>query len=112
MNRTKHPTRLVVVATLALGLIVTTLTGVQAAPPLIEGARNFRIVDASGRIAPRTDFGPSDRVALRPSHAPPPLLLRSKLLYLSGYPGATYGPALPPNPTSRRIGHGFFRHGK
>jgi hypothetical protein len=61
-----------------------------AAPPWLEGLGSYRIMDASGRIAPRTEVTPGGRVALRPAYAPN-LLLRGRPYYLSGYAGAVYG---------------------
>jgi hypothetical protein len=97
--------------TLMLALMPASLA--TAAPPLIEGFNQFRIVDASGRVAPRTDLAASGRVALRPTFSPP-LLLRGRPWYLSGYAGATYGPVAsvePLAPTTRRVVTGRWRLG-
>ena len=84
--------------TRTLALIVLTAlaivpeTPAAAAPPWLTGYSQYRIVDASGRVAPRLERAGvgRDRVALRP--VPPPLLLRARPFYLSGYVGGNYGP--------------------
>jgi hypothetical protein len=82
----------------------------------MERLGEYRVLDASGRIAYRTDAAGPGRIAYRPA-APPPLL-RSRPFYPTGYPGARYGPAGaggPLYPTSDVAGTGprhggFFRH--
>lgn len=86
----------------------------SAAPPIFGGLGQYRIVDASGRITPRAASDASGRVVMRPA-TPPPLMLRAKPYFLSGYAGAAYGPRNPGYPatyheaTGRRFAH--FWHG-
>jgi hypothetical protein len=100
-------------AVLTIGLIVSAVPA-SAAPPLFERYSEYRILDASGRISPRAATDASGRVALRPAYSPP-LLMRGRPLYLSGYAGATYGRDryAPPVPTGYHThgGLGLFGHG-
>ncbi len=108
MNRS----RLASICGLPAVLALTLSGGATAAPPLFEGLGQYRILDASGRIAPRGVSDSGGRVALRPAY-PPPLLLRARLLSLSGYAGATYGPArraVPLTPTTHHVGHHGHGH--
>ncbi len=77
----------------ALSAFLSTITiGVApAAPPWLEGLRNYRIVDASGRIDYRPDPNATGRIAYRPTSAPS-IFLRGRPFFASGYAGALYGP--------------------
>ena len=84
----------------------------RSQPPLGQRLGEYRILDASGRIAPRSLTDASGRTALRPAYAPH-WLLRARPMYLSGYAGATYGPQRPRAPLTptehlHRPSH-FFR---
>ena len=70
-----------------------------AQAPLRERLGSYRILDASGRIAPKVPAvaDGQGRVALRPAY-PPPLLLRGRPSYLGGYAGTYYGPGRPHRP--------------
>jgi hypothetical protein len=116
--------RLVAITALWLLLILVPAGRAQSAPPWwLEGLGQYRIVDASGRIAYRPSTDASLRVAYRPAYPPSPLL-RGRPLYLSGYAGATYGPGRPVGayvlPIGGRIGSGqpggglfgHLRHGQ
>lgn len=63
----------------------------HAAPPWLERLSDYRVVDASGRIAPMTATDATGRIVQRPTYAPPPPLLRARPFYASGYAGAIYG---------------------
>jgi hypothetical protein len=90
------------VSVLALVVSAVPARVAPAQPPLLERLAEYRVVDASGRIAPRAVAAGPGRVALRPAY-PPPLLLRGRPYYFSGYYGATYGPLVP---TGYWPGHG------
>ncbi len=92
--------RLLSVVALSLPIVLSAATA-QAAPPWWEGYGQYRIVDASGKVAQRGAGGPGDRVVMRPS-GPLPFLLRSRPYYLSGYAGATYDTCAPPRPAPRQ----------
>jgi hypothetical protein len=72
----------------------------RAQATLRERLGSYRIMDASGRITPRTPVvaDGQGRVALRPAY-PPPLLLRGRPSYLAGYAGTYYGPGRPHRPS-------------
>jgi hypothetical protein len=91
MPRKTPRLRLAVVPAVALLLAGAASNVASAAPPLLERLAQYRILDASGRVAyaPKTDA--TGRIVLRPAY-PPPLLLRSKPFVLTGYAGAQYGP--------------------
>lgn len=111
MTRTNRRLLAVLASTLGPFLAASTEPPAAAAPPWLEGLGQYRIVDASGRIAPRTDPAAPGRVVLRPAYPPSPLL-RGNPLFLSGYAGATYGPRrleAPYAATSYRAG-GWHRH--
>lgn len=79
-----------------------------AAPPWLERLGSYRVLDASGRIAPNTGPTRFGRVAMRPA-GPPPLLFRARPMFLSGYAGASYAPARaggPYNTTGHVHPHG------
>jgi hypothetical protein len=100
MTRTSR--KLVVILAIAGPVSLVAANFATAAPPAFERWRQYRILDASGRVAPLAVSDASGRVAMRPTYAPPPLL-RAKRFYLSGYAGASYAPRRPLNPTSYRV---------
>lgn len=93
-------------------LAIALAAPIPAAPPLLEGLGSYRIVDASGAIAPRVDVSGADRVTLRPAYPPSPLL-RARPMFVSGYAGAYYGPPRTPQllaPTGYYAGHKHSHH--
>jgi hypothetical protein len=109
MTRTKRRTRAAVLIAIA-ALVAPVARQATAAPPWLERLREYRIVDASGRITPRAVSDASGRVVLRPAN-PPPILMRGRPFYLSGYAGARYGPAAPLSPTGYHAGPSAGGHG-
>ncbi len=96
---TRATRRIVVPAFSALMFAATAGVGVAtAAPYWLEGLRDYRVLDASGRVAPRIDPGAAGRNAYRPVFSPPPLM-RARPFYPSGYAGARYGRGRTLNPT-------------
>ena len=78
----------------------------QGAPPWLQGFGAYRVVDATGRIAPKTEVAGSGRVVMRPVYPVSPLL-RPKLFFPQGYAGAAYGKRRGYDPTSFHThGHG------
>ena len=73
----------------AFGVGLADAPRAAAAPPLIEGLGQYRVLDASGRVAPMVPTDAAGRIALRPAVAPG-VLLRGRPIYLSGYAGQTY----------------------
>ena len=63
----------------------------RRAPFWLEGLGDYRVVDASGRVAPRIDADASGRIAYRPVFAPPPLLAGPAVLPLGLRRGAITG---------------------
>ncbi len=103
--------RLLSVVSLTL-LALLAASSAQAAPPWLERYRQYRVVDASGRIAPRPVGVAGDRVVMRPA-GPVPFLFRSRPYNLAGYAGAVY-PDRMLAPTSHHVlthGHGLGTYG-
>ncbi len=101
-------TRALLVPGLTALLLGSQVGHAVAAPPWLERLGEYRIVDASGRVAPRSETDATGRIAYKPAYAPPPLL-RARPFYASGYAGAAYGRnarRAPLEPTGYYAGEG------